>query len=64
MKRTIRRVRQQLVLALDAERQEQWPAQTQAALITALADLLVEALGVEEARAMTQEMRDERQDHR
>lgn len=63
MKRTIRRARQQLVLALDAERQERWPAQTQAALITALADLLAEALAAEEANPMTQEVRDERQDH-
>lgn len=64
MKRTIRRTRQQLALTLEVERKVVWPPQTQAALITALADLLVEALGVEEARAMTPEVRDERQDHR
>ena len=37
--------------------------QTHAALVAALADLLVEALGAEEARSMPQEVPNERQNH-
>ena len=63
MKRRTRRTRQQLALMLDVKRQMAWPPQTHAALVAALADLLVEALGAEEARSMPQEVPDERQDH-
>jgi hypothetical protein len=56
-------MRQQLALVLDLKREVAWPPQTHAALVAALADLLVEALGAEEARSMTREVPDERQDH-
>jgi hypothetical protein len=48
MKRKTRRTRRQLALMLQSECQTVWPADTQNALIAALAELLLEALGREE----------------
>jgi hypothetical protein len=64
MKRKTRRTRQQLALLLQSERRTVWPADTRSALIAALADLLLEALGRDEAPLPVGGRSDEPEDHR
>lgn len=54
----------QLALMLQREQQPAWPTDTQQALIAALADLLLEALGSEEAPQPAGGDPDEPEDHR
>jgi hypothetical protein len=64
MKRKTRRTRRQLALLLQSERRTLWPADTQSALIVALADLLLEALGRDEAHLPVGDRGDEPEDQR
>lgn len=63
MKRKTRPTRRQLALVLEPKYQPSWPAETRSALIIALADLLLEALGPEEGRPLAGGRRNEPEDH-
>jgi len=64
MKRTTRRTGRQLALMLRREPQAAWPPDADEALIATLADLLLEALGREEAPRAAEDHDDEPEDHR
>lgn len=64
MKGRTRRTCRQLALMLQREHKPAWPTDTQQALISALADLLLEALGDEEAPRPAGGDPDEPEDHR
>lgn len=64
MERTTRRTARQLPLMLRRESRAAWPPGTQEALIATLADLLLEALGREEAPQAAEGRDDEPEDHR
>lgn len=64
MKRKPRRTPRQLALALANEPSVLWPAQTQVALVAALADLLIEAHANEQASPLQERHHDESEDQR
>lgn len=64
MKRNPRRTPCQLALALAHEPSMPWPAQTQVALVAALADLLIEAHGNAQANPLLEHHDDEPEDQR
>jgi hypothetical protein len=65
MKRKPRRTLGQLALALAQEPTMRWPAQTQSALVAALADLLIGAHANEQqANPLLEHHHDEPEDHR
>jgi hypothetical protein len=55
MKRTANAARRQLALSLDREIVNQIPEETQQAVIAALADLLLEALGEPASKAVSEQ---------
>ncbi|HUL63019.1 MAG TPA: hypothetical protein VLW55_00240 [Burkholderiaceae bacterium] len=63
MKRKPRRTRRQLALALAGEPSTQWPTPTRVALLTALADLLIEAHHEEQESPVEERRHDEPEDH-
>jgi hypothetical protein len=55
MKRRANAARRQLALSLEREAKNQLPEETHQAVVTALADLLLEALGEPASRSVTEQ---------